>query len=56
MEARKFCTSCQMHKPLEGGKTQVTKATRWKCKACVAKNAPSIYSRVPKEAAYGYRD
>jgi len=55
MEDRKFCTSCQMHKPVEGGKVLATKNKRWKCKSCLTRKAPSIYTKV-KEATYGYRD
>jgi ribosomal protein L37AE/L43A len=56
MEDKKFCTSCQMHKPVEGGMVQRTKTTRWKCKGCLTKKAPSIYTKVMKEALYDHRD
>jgi hypothetical protein len=52
---RKFCTSCQATKPLEGGVMVGTKVRRWKCGGCVAKQTTSPYARVSKEAQYDHR-
>lgn len=55
MDDKKFCTSCQTSKPLDGGATIGTKIKRWKCKGCLAKQSPSIYARVGKEVQHDHR-
>jgi hypothetical protein len=39
----KFCTQCNLTRPVEGGKVKVliNGRTRWKCSTCAAKQKPS---------------
>lgn len=40
-EEVKFCTSCQVTKPVEGGLRKITRGRpRWICRWCLAKAAP----------------
>jgi len=49
---RKFCGSCQMHKPLGGGVIKQTRGVpRWICKSCVERTTVSQYARKKKQNA-----
>lgn len=40
----KFCTSCQSHKPEEGGEMRAGRRfRRWMCKGCAEHKTESIY-------------
>lgn len=44
MSEFRFCTSCQVTRPIEGGVLRQTKSSpRWICKPCVEKKSMSIY-------------
>ena len=46
MDAMKFCTGCQCHRPVEGGMTRRCRNTaRWMCRACAERKSESIYKR-----------
>jgi hypothetical protein len=43
---RKFCGSCQMHKPLDGGMMKQTRGVpRWVCKTCAARTTTNSKKR-----------
>jgi hypothetical protein len=43
---RKFCGSCQMHKPLDGGIMKQTRGVpRWVCKTCAARTTTNSKKR-----------
>ena len=46
---RKYCTTCQMDKPLEGGALKSSKIKRWVCKSCLARITVSKYASKPKK-------
>lgn len=49
---RKFCGSCQMHKPLDGGMMkQFRNGSRWICKSCAERTTVSQYTRKKKQNA-----
>jgi hypothetical protein len=49
---RKFCGSCQMHKPLEGGVMKQTRGVpRWLCKSCADRTTVSQYAKKRKQNA-----
>ena len=43
LTGKRFCSSCQKHKPLIDGKMVGNKVKRWKCGTCVNKNSAPIY-------------
>lgn len=51
MSAR-FCTSCQAHKPEDGGEYRhLHKTARWLCQACAERRSPSIYRNTSGKVA-----
>ncbi|MFN7323054.1 MAG: hypothetical protein ACK5SP_02155 [bacterium] len=51
----RFCTSCQVDRPSEGGIVKLHKTNkRWICRLCVARKNPSIYSN--KQVRADFRD
>ena len=49
----RFCTSCNITKPADGGKTVLVAngKTRWKCASCNAKMKPSGFSGLRRQDA-----
>jgi hypothetical protein len=46
MSETKFCTGCQVTRPLEGGRIkQSGKIKRWQCKMCQDKKSFSPYAK-----------
>lgn len=43
---KRFCTSCQKQRDIEGGKIIMgsSNVKRWKCSACLARKTNSLYS------------
>jgi hypothetical protein len=43
---KKFCTSCQKQRDVEGGKmiTSSSNIKRWKCAACLARKSNALYT------------
>lgn len=56
VDDKKFCTSCQTSKPLEGGMVIGTKIKRWKCGGCLAKRTVSPYTKMGKEVQHDHRN
>lgn len=47
---KKYCTTCQMDKPLEGGAFKSSKIKRWVCRSCLDRISISKYaSKLKKE-------
>jgi hypothetical protein len=42
---KRFCTACQLDKPVDGGEWKVGKIKRWVCKICTARMSMSPYRR-----------
>ena len=43
MSERRFCTTCQSHKPAEGGLKKPGSPRAWMCEGCRLRTTPSIY-------------
>lgn len=46
---KRFCSSCQNLRPLDGGEIVGQKTKRWKCAICFNKGAVRKYQRVAKK-------
>lgn len=44
MTERKYCTSCQSERSVEGGSWVKSRVRRWLCGACTAHKNESIYA------------
>ena len=42
-DGKKFCTTCQRHKPEEGGIKGESRYRAWRCKDCYEHKSVSIY-------------
>jgi hypothetical protein len=52
-ENRKFCTSCQSMRALEGGVMKETRGVpRWMCAPCVERKTESIYKNRSTDTVY----
>ena len=46
---KRFCTACQLDKPVDGGEWKVGKIKRWVCKICIARMSISPYRKGEEE-------
>jgi hypothetical protein len=49
---KRFCTACQLDKPLTGGIFKTGKVNRWVCAQCVKRMSQSPYARKEWHAPY----
>ena len=45
----KFCTTCQSHRPIEGGIAKEARYRGWRCKQCAEHKTESIYKSKGRE-------